>query len=223
MTCAYDEIYLDDAMHTLGEAFDCGMCAEGLSPQVFTAVFCSSPEAGQFERGVARVVCGMSGDELAWEILAGAGLKPTRVRRQYGSEKSPEYWTGWSLAYTQWVTGLSFKNLFEAEPLEMMIASYYPLHEASEDTFAGIIAEKWNNLRGGSGALRRMRKQNRMTQRALAEASGVKLRAIQLYEQGELDLTRAAASTVESLARILHCDMADLIARPVVLEFDSSR
>ena len=76
MTCAYSEMYLEDAMRTLGEVVDFALCGQGLSPVELTTILLNSLEMRQFECGVARVVCGMSGDELAREIIASAGLKP---------------------------------------------------------------------------------------------------------------------------------------------------
>lgn len=42
----------------------------------------------QFERGIPRVVCGMSGDELAREIIVHAGLKPVEFREAYPFDRS---------------------------------------------------------------------------------------------------------------------------------------
>lgn len=220
MTYAYDEMYLSDAMRTLGEAFDFALCDQGLSPQVFTDIFCNSVESRQFERGVARVVCGMSGDELAYEIVERAGLTPVALKQQYPPDRSPQYWTGWVLAYTQWASGLSFENLFAAEPLETMIASYHPLHEAPEQKFAEILIDKWNKTQAEQRGLRAVRSCAGLTQRELAALSGVKLRSVQLYEQGQMELEKASVSTVRSLARALGCTIDDLIWKPVDLEFD---
>lgn len=70
MTYAYSEMYLEDAMRTLGEAVDFALCDQGLSPVELTTILSDSLEMKQFERGAPRVVCGMSGDELAREIIA---------------------------------------------------------------------------------------------------------------------------------------------------------
>lgn len=221
MTRAYDEMYLDDAMRTLGEAFDFALCDQGLSSQVFTDIFCNSVESKQFEQGMARVVCGMSGDELACEIIERAGLSPVGFRQVYPIERSPEYWTGWVLAYTQWASGLSFEELFAVETLECMIGSYDPLHEAPEEKFAEIVIDKWNRRQEKRRGLRAMRTSSGLTQRELAAASGVKLRSVQLYEQGQMDIDKASVSTVRALAHTLGCSIDDLIWKPIDLEFDS--
>lgn len=48
-------------------------------------------EMKQFERGIPRVVCGMSGDELVREIIVHAGLKPVEFREAYPFDRSPQY------------------------------------------------------------------------------------------------------------------------------------
>lgn len=221
MIRAYDEMYLGDAMRTLGEAFDFALCDQGLAPQAFADIFCNSVESRQFERGVARVVCGMSGDELAYEIIERAGLRPVDLRQSYPPERSPEYWTGWVLAFTQWASGLSFEDLFAAEPLDCMIGSYHPLHEAPEEKFAEIVIDKWNKCRERESGLKALRARSGLTQRELAALSGIKLRSVQLYEQGRMDIDKASVSTARSLARALDCSIEDLVWKPVDLEFDS--
>lgn len=221
MTHAYSEMYLDDAMRTLGEAVDFALCDQGLSPVELTTILLNSLEMRQFEHGVARVVCGMSGDELAREIITSAGLKPVECRESYPLDRSPQYWAGWVLAYTQWASNLSFNDLFEVAQLDWIIGSYSPLHEASEDTFAEIVIDKWNRAQTSKKGLRAARKVAGLTQKQLAAQSGVKLRAIQLYEQNQLDLRRASVSSALALAKTLNCAIEDLVWQPVALEYDS--
>ena len=221
MTCAYSEMYLEDAMRTLGEAVDFALCDQGLNSAELTAILSNALEMRQFERGMPRVICGMSGDELAREIIAGAGLKPVECRESYPLDRSPQYWAGWVLAYTQWTSSLCFIDLFEVAPLDWIIGSYHPLHEASEDKFAQIVIGKWNKAQAGKKGLKAARKAAGLTQKQLAAQSGIKLRAIQLYEQNQLDLRRASVSSALALANTLECTIEDLIWQPIVLEYDS--
>ena len=69
MTHAYSEMYLEDAMRTLGEAVNFALCDQGLNPAELAAILSNSLEMRQFERGMPRVICGMSGDEFAREII----------------------------------------------------------------------------------------------------------------------------------------------------------
>lgn len=151
---AYSEMYLEDAMRTLGEAVNFALCDQGLNPGELAAILSNSLEMRQFERGIPRVICGMSGDEFAREIIARAGLKPVECREIYPFDRSPQYWAGWVLAYTQWAGCMGFSDLFEVAPLDWIIGSYHPLHEASEEKFAGIVIDKWNKLKQAKRASR---------------------------------------------------------------------
>ncbi len=77
-------------MRTLGEAVDFALCDQGLNPAELTAILSNALEIKQFERGMPRVICGMSGDELAREIIARAGLKPAECREIYPFDRSPQ-------------------------------------------------------------------------------------------------------------------------------------
>lgn len=168
-----------------------------------------------------RVVCGMAGDELARDIIAHAGLTSVECRETYPFDRSPQYWAGWVLAYTQLMYSLGFNELLEVAPLDWIIGSYHPLHEASEDKFAQIVIEKWNNAQTDKKGLKAARNAAGLTQKQLAVQSGVKLRAIQLYEQNQLDLRRASVSSAMALAKTLDCTIGDLVWQPIALEYDS--
>lgn len=164
---------------------------------------------------------GMAGDELARDIIAHAGLTPVECRETYPFDRSPQYWAGWVLAYAQWMSSLGFNELLEVAPLDWIIGSYHPLHEASEDKFAQIVIDKWNNAQADKKGLKATRKAAGLTQKQLAAQSGVKLRAIQLYEQNQLDLRRASVSSAMALAKTLDCTIGDLVWQPIALEYDS--
>lgn len=59
--------------------------------------------------------------------------------------------------------------------------------------------------------LRRLRRYAGLTQKRLSEETGVSLRMIQLYEQGQNDLSKAQAKVVVSLAKALGCGVDELI------------
>ena len=66
---AYREMYLKDAMETFGEAMDYAVKVCGLDMDQFSGLFAGSRIAGQFEKGNPKYVSGMSGTELAREVL----------------------------------------------------------------------------------------------------------------------------------------------------------
>ena len=69
MMYAYDEMYLNDAMNNLGEAFDYSTTVLNITMDDFLNMFIVSGIAEQFANGVSRYVSGLSGTELVWEVL----------------------------------------------------------------------------------------------------------------------------------------------------------
>lgn len=59
--------------------------------------------------------------------------------------------------------------------------------------------------------LQEKRKAAGYSQSQLAEASGVRKRAIQCYESGERDINKANATTLKRLADTLGCRMDELL------------
>ena len=60
-------------------------------------------------------------------------------------------------------------------------------------------------------ALEFRRQTLRLTQKLLAERSGVNLRSIQEYEQGRKDINKVAGITLYKLAQALECTIEDLL------------
>ena len=61
--------------------------------------------------------------------------------------------------------------------------------------------------------LKRLRQGRHLSQRQLAELSGINVRMIQHYEQGAKDINAAAALTVYRLAQALSCSMEELLEK----------
>lgn len=59
--------------------------------------------------------------------------------------------------------------------------------------------------------LKRIRKESKLTQKALSELSGVNIRLIQDYEQGHKDINVAVALSVYKLAEALNCSVGDIL------------
>ena len=59
--------------------------------------------------------------------------------------------------------------------------------------------------------LKEIREKCGLTQKQLAEQSGVSIRMIQHYEQGFKDIKKAQATTVHSLSKVLQCDIGELL------------
>ena len=147
MMYAYDEIYLNDAMRNLGEAFDYSATVLNISMDDFLDMFIISGIAEQFADGVPKFVSGLSGTELVWEVLSRINRNVDFPAPQTEYNYSTEYWCGWILAYYQWKTKKSFKEIKKYLPMSEIYKLYPTLHEASEEKFidvANSILERKN-------------------------------------------------------------------------------
>ena len=196
MICAYDEQYLDDAMRNLGEAMDFAINDLGIEPDDFASVFVASGIADQFGKGVPKYVAGMSGTELVMEITGRSGMYMEAPDSEDYYDYTPEYWCGWILAYYQWTTGRSFRNIFKYITIDDVLCMYPTFHEASEERFVE--------------AMERRIKAAGYSQKELALKSGVSLRMIQQYEQGAKDINKASFENLAALSGVLGCRTEDL-------------
>ena len=206
-THAYNRLYLEDAMNNLGTMLDCAFHAAQCDLVVFYEMFLSSGVASQMEVGNPRYLSGMSGMELMQLVLKKSSDMAMPVLDYVPFDRTPEYWAGWILAYYQWHSAYSFSFIQRNGLSISTVLSLYPtLHEADLSKFvqtADTLIKTHLNTR--KNILKTIRKQSHFTQKELAELSGVTLRMIQAYEQGDQDIMKAEARTVFALARVLGC------------------
>lgn len=210
MMHAYDEMYLNDAMQNLGEAFDYSATVLNIPMDDFLDMFIISGIAKQFAGGVPKFVSGLSGTELVSEVLNRIGKNSVFLAPQTEYDYSPEYWCGWILAFYQWHTGKSFREIKKYLPMSEIYKLYPTLHEASEEKFidvANAIIERKNM----PTKLQTIRKAINLSQKALSDKSGVTLRMIQQYEQRAKDINKATAANLFALAQTLGCNAEDLL------------
>ena len=207
---AYSEMYLNDAMMNLGEAFDYSANILKISMDEFLDMFIVSGVAEKFAAGVPKFVSGLSGTELVWEVLGRTGNNIELPEPQVVYDYSSEYWCGWILAFYQWSTGKSFKEIKKYLPMREILKLYPTLHEASEEKFVDVANNifKRQNL---PTKLQTVRKAIGFSQKELSEKSGVTLRMIQQYEQRAKDINKAAAENLFALARTLGCRAEDIM------------
>ena len=207
---AYDELYLSSAQNILGHAVDFAVMTLEIEPNVFGNALAVSASGKQFAQGNPRYVAGMNGCELAREVLDDVKISYPDVADAMYLDKSPEYWAGWALAYYQWQTDISFMEIMKAISLDYIIGMYLVYHEMDIEKFV----EQMNQLMKAAYSHTRLRRHwdnCRMSQAELAEESGVPLRQIQLFEQGQRDINKTAAVTLYKLSKALCCRMEDLL------------
>jgi len=215
MIHAYDNQYLDDAMKCLGEAMDYAVNGCQMNMDSFLELFIGTGYAEQFAAGVPKYVSGVSGTELVMDVLTKSGMGMDFPQARIDYDCSLEYWSGWILAYYQWYTGRSFKEILKHITMQEIEKLYPTLHEASEKKFVDTV-NRMIRKKNPITRLQAQRKISGYSQRELAQKVGVNLRTLQQYEIRAKDINKAAGVTLLALAKVLGCRVEDL------LEYDNS-
>ena len=207
MMHAYNQYYIEDVMNNLAAMFDCAANVVHYDISVFYEMFLASGVATQIEMGNPRYLSGLSGIELMQIVFKKCSDKDIQNIDYHPFERTPEYWAGWALAYYQWYTAKSFSYIRRnGLDIRTLISLYSTLHEADLSKLvetADTIIER--HIAESHSILKALRKRLHITQSRLAELSGVSLRMIQAYEQGDQDIRKAEAQTVFALSKALGC------------------
>ena len=210
MIRAYDKVYLEKARVSLGRMLDFAVYDLNFDLEEFFGLFISSGTAALFGEGDYSLIAGMSGVELAYEVLLRSGRVFERVKPMYTASRSEEYWTGWALAYYQWHSARSFAEIVRYIPIKDIIELYSPYHEMDIRHFVDkmnqmlLFAKPQTNLKI-------IRKRVGLSQSKLSELSGVPLRTLQQYEQRQKNINKAQAEYLVMLSNVLCCDVHDLL------------
>ncbi len=210
MIRAYNELYLGNARSSLANSLDYAVYSLGYPLEEYYGMFIRSDLAGRFEKGDPFLLAGKSGVELALLVVE----KKTGVyeykERVLHEGKSREYWAGWALAYYQWHTACSFLRLEEEVPIMSVLDMYDKYHEMDILQFVDRV----NELRQGrrfTTYLKKYRELRGYSQSELAALTGIPLKTLQHYEQGNKSLDKANVSYVFSLARALDLKPEELV------------
>lgn len=201
---AYHELYLEDAMKNLGEALEYGLEALNVEPDLFFHCFQVSGFALRWETGDPLLISGSSGTELFRRTLDKCGFRLDNKDALIKYDTGIAYWTGWITAYYQWESCTSFARIADALTWNDFIRIYPALHTVSEKAASEKIRQLIEKRRSMS-RLQEYRKRIGLSQRQLAEASGVNLRTLQEYEVRRKEINKASADTLSSLAAALWC------------------
>lgn len=212
MIHAYDQVYLDKARVVLGRMLDFAVYDLNYDITEFFNMFLDSGLAARFEKGDYAVIVGMSGVELAYQVLELTTGNTERIKPAYTVDRSEEYWAGWALAYYQWETALRFEEIVQHVPIAEIVKLYSPYHEMDIRQFCDKMDERYRASKPETN-LKTLRTKLGMSQRELAEASGVPLRTIQQYEQRQKNINKAQGEYLIMLAQALCCEVPDLIEK----------
>lgn len=207
MICAYDKIYLEKARVSLGRMLDFAVYDLKYDITFFFNMFISSGLAKRFEDGESSILTGKSGIELAYAVLDYTNVN---IHPKYSSNRSPEYWAGWSLAYYQWQTALSFSEIIKYIPIKDIVSMYSKYHEMDIRQFVDEMNRLYNSGKKNTN-LKERRLQAKLSQNQLSKLSSVPLRTIQQYEQRKKNINSAKFETVVALSKALSCQPIDLM------------
>lgn len=214
MICAYDKVYLEKARTVLGRMLDFAVYDLKYDITDFFNMFINSGVANLFESGTSSIICGKSGVELAYLVLESLKLNADkRISPKYSANRSPEYWTGWVLAYYQWKTSLSFSEIIKYIPIKNIIAMYPKYHEMDVRQFVDEMNRLYKASKLNTN-LKERRLQAGLSQSQLADLSSVPLRTIQQYEQRQKNINSAKLESVVALSKALSCRPLDLMELP---------
>ena len=210
MIHAYVENYLHHSRNNFGRMLDIGVNHFHRRIADFYALFLQSTWAKRFAEGEPNAIAGHSGIELAYEVMEEHGLETPKREFNLTEERSPEYWTGWALAYYQWSRGWKFEEINSFAPIEHVLSLYHPYHEMDILSFVEVL-DKWYYRANPCSKLKRIRQDYGVSQARLAAESGVPLRTIQQYEQRQKKICAARAEALLSMAKALHCQPERLL------------
>ena len=213
MIHAYSESYLSDAKQNLAEFFDYAINTCKFDAEIFSKLFIQSGFADKFERGNPAIIAGMSGIELAKEVISYAYPDWKFPNITFRENRSDAYWAGWALAEYQWVSCKRFKDIFSKISLAEIISMYSVYHEMDIEHFIDDMNKKYLTIEQETH-LKTIRENRGISQNELAKLSGVKLRSIQMYEQKVNNIDKAQAGTLYKLSRVLGCTIENLLENP---------
>ena len=209
---AYDRVYLEKARTAMGRMLDFAVYDLKYDIEEFFALFLGSGVAARFEQGDFTLLVGKSGVELAYEVLEQSGIKYERVKPNYTIDRSEEFWTGWALAYYQWKTSLNFAEIVQYIPIKEILALYSPYHEMDIRQFVDKMNELYKAAKPET-SLKLFRQRAGLSQRELADDSGIPIRTLQQYEQRQKNINKAQAEYLVMISRVLGCEVLDLLEK----------
>ncbi|MCR5269364.1 MAG: hypothetical protein K6E16_12720 [Lachnospiraceae bacterium] len=142
---AYSELYIEKAQLTLGSMLDYAVYDLKMDIRDFYKMFLHTRIADAFGSGDPKYTVGMSGAELADEVLHEITGEYTYKRPGYRFYRTPEYWAGWALAYYEWYSSIPFARIEESVPIDEIVEMYHPYHEADISKFTDAIDSKINS------------------------------------------------------------------------------
>ena len=181
----------------------------GFKANEFFKLFASSIISVEYVNANPKYVYGMSGVELAYEVLIDLGFDPKNIN-DYSIEKDSNYWVGRVIAYIQYVNKYSYKYLAEIINLDLLLEKY---DELAGEGLGYINEYVFKNLvsSNSKSRLQERRKAVNLSQSELAQKADINIRTLQQYEIKGKNINNASITSVMKLAQALGCDIDDIL------------
>ncbi len=124
MIHAYDDILLQRACENLGMMLDFAAHSLHVDAASMMKLFIASGIGDRFARGDIRLIAGMSGIELAYEVMDKSDLPYERTMPRRAASLSAEYCCGYAAAYAQCMYCLTFEDIVHSFPISDLISEY---------------------------------------------------------------------------------------------------
>ena len=129
MTHAFSELYIENAQRVFAQMTHYVIYDLKMEYDPFFRLFVQSGVAAQFEKGNPRYVAGMSGTELADEVIRRVTGHGCTIESAPYYDRTEAYWTGFTLAWYQWYDNCTFRELFAEVPCSSIAGMYPKYHE----------------------------------------------------------------------------------------------
>lgn len=215
MNGAYDSNIVPVVQNLFGAMFDFSVYGLGYELKDFYPVFLESKYCMKVEKADSSTVMGKSGVELCYDITGQEYIGEKRMDEFTNhaiSGRSREYWTGWAVAYYQWKTSLSFKEIDALRGIDDIALMYDVYHEMDISQFFDQMNEVYR-MKNPDTRLKMMRLNARLSQRELSEITQIPVKTIQQYEQRRKNINNASVDYLISLSKALNCDIELLIEK----------
>lgn len=142
---SYDDVYY--FMDEFGFMLDYAVNFLHYEPQQFVTMFLDSSLPYQIERGNIKYIAGMTGVEIAWRVeeeILHVDTDNVRELSQvigYACTGSTDWWVGSMLAFYQWHSGRSFREILGKVPLHTFYDLYGKYHQMAEERFLERLDE----------------------------------------------------------------------------------
>lgn len=215
MAYAYNGNIVPVVQNLIGGMLDFSTYGLGYELSDFFSLFLDSKYCRRVESADSATVMGKSGIELCYDITGHeyiAAEKMDIYTSHAISGRSREYWTGWTLAYYQWITSFSYTEINDIKGIDDIASMYDVYHEMDISHFVERINEIYK-IKNPESRLKKMRQNAGLSQSAVSELTGIPLKTIQQYEQRRKNINNASVDYLISLSRVLKCDIELLVEK----------